>query len=53
MSYQKKDGILNSFRVFIRIRPIIENKEAKSSKKLNKDFMTVIDNQVILFIDLD
>ena len=46
MSYQKKDGILNSFRVFIRIRPLNENKDAKPSKKLVKDFITVIDNQV-------
>ena len=47
MSNKCKDGIKNSFGVYVRIRPLNETKEIKTTKKLSKDFITIIENQLI------
>jgi hypothetical protein len=52
MSTNLTDDNTQSFKVFVRIRPLNEKEENainnQTNKKLNKNFITVFENQVKL-----
>jgi len=57
MSTNLTDDNSQSFKVFVRIRPLNEKEENsinnQTNKKLNKNFITVFENQVNKYKNLD